>query len=214
MPLRRIAVGITLVAMLTACSSAPAGSTPPGGTSAPGASATPPATAAPSATAPGTSQTPFPSFAGDSDLAAKFPTQVAGQPLTNLTTLKFVDFVRAFSTAAQIDTTRQTFAALGIDLDTVVFGSATATVNGSPVGIQAFRVPGQDAGKLIQNYALLSSNNEGDTLKQETSGGKSVSVVRSADGFASTWMYANGDILWLVSTSDQTEAAAVFSALP
>jgi hypothetical protein len=33
-------------------------------------------------------------------------------------------------------------------------------------------------------------------------------------GFASTWMYASGDILWEVNTSDQKEAEAVFAALP
>ena len=216
MPLRRIAAGITLVVMLAACSSAaPAGSTPPAGTPAPGASGTLPAVTTPPATASGTSQQPGPSFAGDPELTARFPTQVGGQPVTDVTTAMFVDLLRALkSTQAEIDSMRQTFATIGIDLDKVVFGSATATVSGSSVGIQALRIPGQDASKLIQNYALFSSTNAGDTVSKETIGGKNVTVVRSEGGFASTWMYANGDLMWSVNTSDQKEAEAVFTALP
>lgn len=222
MHLRRIAAGITLVVMLAACSSAaPAGSTPPAGTPAPTASAmapavtTPPAVTTAPATAPGTSQQPGPTFAGDPELEARFPSQVGGQPVTNVMTARLVDFLRALSTSqAEIDTMRRTFLTIGIDLDTVVMGSANATVSGSLVGILAFRVPGQDANTLIQNYLLFSSSNEGDTLSQETIGGKNVAVVRSAGGYASTWMYANGDTLWSVSTSDQKAAEAVFAALP
>jgi hypothetical protein len=224
MPLRRIAAGITLVMMLAACSSAaPSGSTPPAvtpapsasGTPVPDASATPPAATTPPATTPGTSQQPGPSFAGDPELAARFPTQVDGQPVTNVTIALFVDFLRAFNTPqAEIDSMRQTFATIGIDLDTVVMGSANATVDGSSVGILAIRVPGQDANKVIQNYALLNPENTEDTVSQETIGGKNVAVVRSAGGQASTWAYATGDIMWSVNTSDQKEAEAVFAALP
>jgi hypothetical protein len=220
MPFRRIAAGITLVVMLAACSSAaPTGSTPPGGTSAPGASGTPPAATTPPATARATSQQPGLSFTSDPVLMAAFPKQVAGKPVTNLTTAKFVDFITAFggadaSAQAQIDSIRQTLSAIGIDLNTIVFGTATATVNGSSVGIEALRVPGQDANKLIQNYLILSTNNQGDTLSQETISGKNVTVVKSATGLAKTWMYATGDIMWSVSTSHQAEAEAVFAALP
>lgn len=212
---RTIALAIIAVAMLAACSSAPAGSTPPGATQAPVATGTPQATGTPSTTVPGTSPGGLPSFASDPDLAARFPTQVGGQPVTDVTTVLFLEFLHAFGTTdAQIAASREAFTALGIDLDKVVFGSAQASVNGSSVSFQAFRVPGQDAGKLIQDYSLLSPSDTGDTLTQETVGGKNVSVVRSADGYASTWMYANGDIMWSVNTSDQDEAAAVFAALP
>jgi hypothetical protein len=145
-------------------------------------------------------------------LAAKFPKQVGGQPVTNVTTGKFIDFISALS-PAEIDTDRQKFATIGINLDTVVFGSASATVSGSTVQILALRVPGQDASKLIQDYALFSPLATGEALSQETSGGKNVSVVRDAGGTASFWMYASGDILWQVNTSDPTAAAAVFAAL-
>lgn len=176
-----------------------------------------------SSVAPATSQQPGPSFAGDPELVAKFPKQVDGQPVTNVTTARFIEFMSAFvtspsadaSTKAEIDSLRMIFAGIGLNLDTMVFGSAVATVGGSSVGITALRVPGQDANKLVQNYSMIpSALSSGDVLSKETVGGKSVTVVRGAGGTANTWMYANGDILWLVESSNQDEAAAVFTALP
>src|SRR5450759_2254122 len=212
-----------VVVFASACGSSAA--TPGvGGTSGPAGATSGPAgtssvTPGASSVAPGASQQPGPSFAGDPELAAKFPKQVDGQPVTNVNTAKFIEFLSAFggadpSAQAQIDSTRQTLSAIGIDLNTIVFGYGTATVNGSSVGIQALRIPGQDANKLIQNYLLFSSSNQGDTLSKETIGGKNVTVVRSSTGFASAWLYATGDIAWEVSTSSQDEAAAVFAALP
>jgi hypothetical protein len=134
--------------------------------------------------------------------------------LTAVTTARFVDFLAALgSSQAETDTIRQQFASIGIDLNSVILGSANATVDGSLVGILAFRFPGQDANRVIETYASFSSLNEGDTLSKETSGGKNVTVIRSSGGFASTWMYATGDILWTVNTSNQEQAAAIFSAL-
>lgn len=213
---RLIAAAITLVVVLAGCSNAaPAGSAPGAATPAAGASATPQAVTTPAAST-ATSQGPFvlPSFAGDPDLAAKFPKQVDGKPVGPVTTATLMEFLVALqSTPADLDTMRQAFATIGIDANTIVVGSANATVSGSTVGIFAIRVPGQDATKLIQNYSIFSAANQGDKLSAETAGGKNVTVVRDSAGYASTWMYATGDILWTVNTSDQKEAAAVFAAL-
>jgi hypothetical protein len=218
-PALAIFAGLVVV-FASACGSSAA--TPgAGGTTGPaGVSAAP---AGASSVAPGASQQPGPSFAGDPELAAKFPKQVDGQPVTNVTTARFSDFFSAFdttpsaaaSTKAQLDSLRTIFAGIGLNFDAMVFGSAQATVSGSSVQIVAVRVPGQDANKLVQNYAMIpSALSSGDTMSQATVGGKNVTVVKSATGTASNWMYANGDILWEVSTSNQAEAAAVFTALP
>jgi len=218
-PALAIFAGLVVV-FASACGSSAA--TPgAGGTSGPaGASSVAPGA---SSVAPGASQQPGPSFAGDPELAAKFPKQVDGQPVTNVTTARFSDFFSAFdttpsaaaSTKAELDSLRTIFAGIGLNLDAMVFGSATATVSGSSVGIVALRVPGQDANKLVQNYAMIpSALKSGDVLSKETVGGKSVTVVRDVGGTASAWMYANGDILWQVESSNQDEAAAVFTALP
>lgn len=137
--------------------------------------------------------------------------------MTSVTTARLIEFFRAFETPeAKIELVRQSLAAIGVDLETVGFGTATATHGGSPFGFQAIRVPGKDANVIVQNYQSINfgTSNEGDTLTKETSGGKSVTVVRSADGYASTWLYAQGEIVWSVDSSDAEEAAAVFTALP
>ncbi|HEX7472214.1 MAG TPA: hypothetical protein VF323_03960 [Candidatus Limnocylindrales bacterium] len=220
MPIRRIALGGVLIVVLAACgSSAPAGSTTPAVTVAPGAATagavTSPADSTPPSSAPASAPPPAASFAGDPALQAGFPTQVAGKPVTNVQISRLVDFFAAFQTPQdQIDSTRKSLAAIGINLDTVVIGLASATVNGSPVSIQAFTVPGLDGNTLVQNYALISPLGSGETLKQESVGGKTVSVVRDSNGYASTWLYAHGEIVWSIATSDVKEATAVFAALP
>jgi hypothetical protein len=213
MRIRTIALGLLLAATLAACSSStPATATPPAATPTP--VVTPEPTAAPTATGPDQTQGPMPSFNGDPTLAAKFPTQVGGQPVTTPQTARLVDFFAAFQTTqAEIETIRQALAKVGIDIDTVTFGSATTTVNGASVGIVALRIPGQDAGRLIQNYALISPSNATDVLTPETVGGKSATKITGSDGTVSGWMYASGDTLWQVNTTDVAEAAAVFSAL-
>jgi hypothetical protein len=215
MPSRIIAAGSTLLLLIAACSSAaPAASNPAAATSAAGTSATPGAVATPPASA--ASQGPFvmPSFAGDPDLAARYPKIVAGNPVTQVTTLKLIDFLHAFnSTQAEIDTMSQSFATIGMDLNSVILGSGIATVDGSTVDIFAYKIPGQDVTKMIQNYGAFAASNEGDKLSAETVGGKNVTVVRN-NGYASTWMYPTGDILWTINSSSQKEAEAVFAALP
>jgi hypothetical protein len=207
---------MTVLVMLAACgSTTPAGTTSPTGTPASGASAaasTPSAVTSPPASAPAASQ---PGFVGDPDLAAKFPTQVAGKPVTGVTTSKVLDFLTAIGTTPDdIEKTKTALSAAGMDINTMLFGNATATVGTSMVNFSALRVPGQDATKLIPIYLLVASADPTDKLTQETSGGKNVSVLRDSGGYASEWLYANGDILWTISTSSADSAAAVFSALP
>lgn len=212
---RMIASGIATVALLAACSSGPPSSTPVPATPAPSATATPAAvvTLAPQPTVAVSAQ-PVATSGGvvGGDLAAKFPTQVDGQPVTDLIIRPLVDYL-ALGGPELIPAWTSALATIGIDVQTAVIGSATATVDGALVGINAFRVPGHDAATLIPLRELFSSVNEGDVVAEETVGGKSVMVVRSEGGYASHWMYANGDTLWVLSTSDADEAEAVFTAL-
>jgi hypothetical protein len=215
MPFRRIVTCVALMAIVAGCGSS--------ATSAPGA-ATSPASAAPTAAAIASSQPSaaatgglvLPSFAGDPDLAAKFPKEVAGKPVTNVTTARMVDFFTAFQTPQdQIDKTRADMTAIGVNLDSLIVGFGQATVGTSTVQIQATRAPGMDASKILPAAAQLSVNDpQTDKITTETVGGKSVSVVRDAGGYASSWLYAKDDIIWQLNTSSQDEAAAVFSALP
>src|ERR1700716_2386708 len=137
---RRIAAGMSLVVLLAACgTAAPAGSTSPTGTPASGTlPSSAPATASAVASPPGSAPASQGGLVGDADLAARFPTQVAGKPLSNVTTAKLVDFMTALGTApAEIEQTRQSLATVGIDVNTVLYGTATANVDGSPVNFTA-----------------------------------------------------------------------------
>ena len=100
MPIRRIVTCVALMVVVAGCGSS--ATSAPGAATAPAtaASAAPTtaaiATAEPSAAATGGSVPP--SFAGDPDLAAKFPKEVAGKPVTNVTTARMVDFFAALQT--------------------------------------------------------------------------------------------------------------------
>ncbi len=144
-------------------------------------------------------------------MIARFPTQVGGQPVTNVGTFRLTDFFHLIGfTEAQLEPLRQNLATIGISLDTIAYG--TATIGGQVNAIEAFRVPGQDASKLIPIVGINFYTDRVATPSQETVGGKNVTVVRDIDPVR--WMYANGDILWLVESDSPDLAAAVFTALP
>jgi hypothetical protein len=219
MPIRRIITCVALIALVAGCgssaTSAPGAATAPAASAASGA----PTAAAIASTQPSAAATGglvLPSFAGDPDLAAKFPKEVAGKPVTNVTTARMVDFFAAFQTPQdQIDKTRADMTAIGVNIDSLVVGFGQATVGTSTVQIQATRAPGVDASKLLPVAAQLSMNDPAtDKVTTETVGGKSVSVVRDQGGYASSWLYAKDDVIWELNTSSQDEATAVFSALP
>ena len=97
MPIRRIVTSVALMAVLASCGSS--------ATSAPGA-ATSPASAAPTGAAIASSQPSAAATAGsvpssviaDPDLAGKFPKEIAGKPVTNVTTGRMVDFFVSLQT--------------------------------------------------------------------------------------------------------------------
>jgi hypothetical protein len=214
MPIRRIVTCVALMAVVAGCGSS--------ATSAP-AAATGAASSAPTAATVATGQpsaaptgaVALPSFAGDPDLAAKFPKEVAGKPVTNITTARFIDFMTAFQVPqAEVDKDRADFAAIGVNLDTLILGLGQATVGTSMVQIEATRAPGMDAVQLLPVAAKMSEESSTDKVTTETVGGKSASVVRDEGGYASLWLYARDDIIWQVHTSSKDVADAVFTALP
>jgi hypothetical protein len=218
MPIRRIVTSVALMAVIAGCGSAATAA--PGATSAPASAASAAPTTAAIATAqPSAAATGGPvasSLIGDPDLAAKFPKEIAGKPVTNITTGRMVDFFAALQTSQdQIDKMRADMTAIGVNLDTLIVGFGQATVGTSTVQIEATRAPGVDANKILPAAAQLSVNDpDTDKITTENVGGKSVSVVRDQGGYASSWLYAHDDIIWEINTSSQDEAVAVFSALP
>lgn len=163
----------------------------------------------------------FPSFDTNADpqLAAMFPTQVGGQPVTEVQTFNYLQFVSAFG-GAGADSTQAFVAALtqaGIDPSTVSIGTAKTTVDGDEVSITAFRTPNVDATRLLalapQLQQLTDPTAELPTVGTANVGGKTVTTLTDSDGNVD-YVYPHGDVLWGTDSSDQTVVGTILSALP
>ena len=154
----------------------------------------------------------------DPTLAAMFPTQVNGQPVTDVVTIKYKEYICSFfgefSPGGQA--LIQALLAAGIDPTTMSQGSASTTVNGADVGYLAYRTPNVDATRLLALYprlGVLSYGESAPTLGQATIGGKSVTTATSASGVVD-YLYPHGDVVWVVTPSDAATVATLLGALP
>lgn len=213
--LRLGATALATMMVLSACSSSPAGTAGPGASGTPGA-ATPVVTsgAQPTLAIPSLA---IPSFTSDQDLVARFPTEIDGQPVSAPSTVRFVEFLQLVSGEQEPITAFQArLADLGLDLNTMSYGTANATVNDENVQIQAVRTPGADAGRFMQAYETLNELFNPDepvpTLTQATIGGRNVTVSTDEDGDV-TYLYVSGDVLWIVAGVDESTAATILAAL-
>ncbi len=158
----------------------------------------------------------IPSFntSADPDLAAKFPTTVDGQPVTNVQTFRFMEILAAFQTPqTQIDQFIAFANQAGIDPNSITFGTAQCKVGGSDESIQAIRSPGGDANRFIQSLAAIAqATGSPITLSGANVGGKNVQVANPGD--SADYYYPNGDTAWFLSSVDPTTAATILSALP
>jgi hypothetical protein len=165
----------------------------------------------------------IPSFAPDTDLAAKFPQTVDGQPVTDVQTLFYVDLLRLQQTPdSQIEAVRQAFAPFGINLDTVSDGSARATVDGENVRLNALRAAGADASNVIAHFSEIGAAlntalgqpvpSSAPTQTQANVGGKNVTLSTDADGTV-TYLYPSGDTIWIISDVTDSQAAKIMAAL-
>jgi hypothetical protein len=158
----------------------------------------------------------LPSFntSADPELAAKFPTTVDGQPVTNVQTFRFMEILAAFQTPqATIDQFIAFANQAGIDPNSITFGTAQCTVGGSSESIQAIRSPGGDANRFIQSLAAIAqATGSPITLSPANVGGKNVQVANPGD--SADYYYPNGDTAWFLSGVNATTAATILAALP
>ncbi len=224
------AVGATaLLMVLVGCSSSPAATEGPGGgTQAPGGATQAPggATQAPGgATGTECASIPTfsisnpvpPSFPPDPTLEAHFPATIDGQPVTDVTSERFVDMLCAFGGQTVVDQ-ENTALGSGFNLAEMSFGDATATVDGDSVDLTAFRTPNADANGLVQyiaSLAALSGSTSGVTGTSSSAniGGKNVLVWTDSDGNKS-YAYASGDTVVFFDSVTDDEAAKILTALP
>ena len=166
----------------------------------------------------------FPSFAipsfntnGDPDLAAKFPTTIGGQPVTNVQTFRLMDLFTSFGETEAAQTFSQAMTALGVDPNTVTTGSGDATVNGNSDTITAFRAPGVSASQFLtalpQIAQALDPTQAQPTVGSANIGGKTVTTFTDPTDGSVTYYYPSGDIIWSAQSSDPADVAVILAAL-
>jgi len=166
----------------------------------------------------------FPSFAipsfntnGDPDLAAKFPTTIAGQPVTNVQTFRLMDLFNAFGQTEQSQTFAQAMVALGVDPNSVTTGSADSTVNGSDDRITAFRAPGVSASQFLsvlpQVAQALDPTQPQPVVGQTNIGGKTVTTFTDPQDGSITYYYPSGDTIWSTDATDPADVGVILSAI-
>jgi hypothetical protein len=206
---------VAAVALVAGCESGPASSSPVP------IMPTPPAMGTECATlptaAPGSELASF-APARDAELEARFPTQVDGQPVTNVQSGRLIETLCLIGGQSGVDRLR-TQAPSNIDVMNLVIGSAEATVDGEQVRLTAFRVPGRDGGELLRDVADLARSVGGSEpkfageLTPAMVGGKNVTSWTSTDGETS-YLYVSGDALIIVDAATPSQADKIFSVIP
>jgi hypothetical protein len=230
-----------LVLVLMGCSSSPAATQGPGATNPPGATSQPsqaaPSQAAPSQAAPSQAVPTAPSgptgnecasiptfsltnpevsFAPDTALEAHFPASIDGSDATDVTSQSWLQLMCMFGGQAMVDQSKGELS--GVDLTTASYGSATYTVDGEDITLNALRTPGSDANTLAQSLAQLAAlsgdNALNGTLGTANISGKNVFVFTDATDGTKSYAYASGDTIIFTETLTDSQAQKVFAAMP
>jgi len=207
----------------TAAPAAPGGSPAPVATPAPAASQVPAASSGTQGQVPAglscagqptfSLENPDQSLAPDTALISRFPDQIDGQPLTDVSAQSWLQWICYWGGDQAL---ASAFADLpaGLNVANLSLGSATATVDGESVDVSAFRVAGGDASQLVQSIAQLAAQTDSQgTLSQVNVGGKSVYQWTAQDGSTTDFIYPSGDTLFVLSDVTESQAGKVFAAL-
>lgn len=158
-----------------------------------------------------------PSFGLDVELAPRFPQEIDGVPVTDLTTVRWIDYLCTLGGGQAAVDLYVANMPPSLNSTTFTHGYADAVVEGDEVDLAAYRTPGQDANVMIQSFAQLAHALFGTdlqvTVSTATIGGKNVSVLTDENGGVG-YAYASGDTLFIVSSVTDSQAAKIFAAFP
>jgi len=218
-------VAAVMAVAIAACGTSPSASSTPGTTPAPGTTATPGGATQPPAGLTGHECDAVPTFdisnpnpatpVPDTTLAGHFPATIDGQPVTDVQSMQWLYLICQFG--GQEAVTSAASEAGGLNIATMSFGSAKATVDGEEVELNAFRTPGQDANAIVEALATIAAQsgtaiNPGDVTATNISG-KNVFVWTDEDG-AKGYGYPSGDTLVMFDEVTDSQAAKILAALP
>ena len=175
------------------------------------ASASPVASPSPSEVA--TSGGPLPSFVGAADLKATLPSEAAGITFQAFS-MSGPDFV-----AGEVDPTFTTFLdSLGADIEevAVAFAFGANAAGTQTASIFAFQVIGATATELVDEFKATADEGADPLVwHAETISGKSVEVSDpNADFPTPVTLYATGDVLYFVSSTDPNATGEILAFLP
>ncbi len=180
--------------------------TPAPSSSAPAASEAPSASAAAEA-----SPTPSPSAAAP-ELLAVLPDEVSGTALVS-DSATGADVLGTDAASRALVATLRTFDSTAADLQIAQAYDETGTLD---CYLLAFRVPGVDAARLAPAIidTWLQASSSGVTTSTVTIGGKEVTVVDYGDQGTVSYVYASGEAVVVIETSDEAVAGEVAALLP
>jgi hypothetical protein len=219
----RLAIGIAIVVVLTACgggstplpsigagdspadsaaSSTTSGSSSAGGSIAP---VTAPSAAVPSLPAVTSSHS-------DPALEAILPAEVSGTPMQR-SSATLASLLDSGGDRSAIDAFLQ---GLGKSVSDGTFAAAFDPTNTLGGGIFAFKIAGVNSGVLLPAIVSVEKSDlgAGATPTQATVGGKSVTVVSVGDGVNDTeWVYGHEDVVFVIHAADEAHASAFLQVL-
>jgi hypothetical protein len=161
--------------------------------------------------------TPAPSLPADTQLTARFPAQIDGNPVTDIQSAYWIAAICMFQGEAGAQQMLQNLPGSG--LEQMSIANASATVDDEEVQITAIRIPGQDANLIITNFdafaRAIGMEDAADrpTITPANIGGKNAYISTDADGDVS-YGFASGDVFFTVSDVTQEQAAIIFAAIP
>ncbi len=230
-----VTLGAGLLIFVIACGGGGGSTIAPGATPAPGTTAAPGTPAAPvgQTTPPGGGDisqlcagkptfsidaSPQPTVAPDAALNARFPTEIDGQPVTDVRSYNYVDGSCFYGASAEGMQNLAQFFSPQVLLQ-LSQGSAHATVDDEDVYISAFRTPGADPNQLFAHLpeflaaiGVDQADIAGYSAEQGTIGGKNAYVITDPDGDKS-YSLVSGDTVFTVNDVTEDQAGIVFTAI-
>jgi peptidyl-prolyl cis-trans isomerase B (cyclophilin B) len=164
---------------------------------------------------PEPSPEPEPSFVGDAELAAMFPEQLGGEPVS---VASFTGQEILSQSGPDNPGIQELVAALesqGKTLDDLTLASTLHETDNGAASIVAIRVKGAEAIALLDRLgALITGYSDLQTGPAEI-GGKQVSVLTDGpdNGQQRSYGYANGEVLWIIQATQGLEEE-LLAALP
>ena len=229
-----VTLGAGIVILVIACGGGGGATLGPGATTAPGATTPPGTTSAPvgPTAAPGggdvsqlcaglptfrADASPQPTLAPDAELDARFPTEIDGQPVTDVRSYNWVAGSCFYSASAESMQKLAQFFSPAV-LAQLSQGAAKATVDDQSVFISALRTPGGDPNQLfahLPEFLAAIGIDQADvpkyTVEPGSIAGKNVYVVTDPDGDLS-YSLVSGDAVFTVNGLTEEQAGTVFSA--